>query len=549
MIRMLIIDDEPFIVDGLIQMFHQLDLGLDVYKAYSAIEAVSFIKKVKVDIVISDIRMPEKNGLQLMDELMYYWPKCKVIFLTGYDEFDYVYTAIEKKAQHYILKTEEDEVLINAVKQCIAAISAEESNRTMLETAARQIGLMGPLIKKEIFESILYGKVDFNRKPLSDDIFQHVTIHLNKPILLIVAQFNGCIPHSPSYTPLQEMLAIQQLWREQLIPSVRYEELILEQSLLVWLLQLDEGNDSLSTVTYLKGVVESVQNKFRTWHEGGLKFIFAKEAAMASDLHEQYAFIKSYLAKRQWSSQDVIVDLSVNHGVWSDGSSQDSGSKDFMRMIERLKGCLQQKHHDGEISVVCKEVIEHIRIQVEANYFIGVERYYSLLLVFLNELNSSELFEEAQKVMSLHDLKLMEVPSDWTMAASRWSEIGEWIQEQKANRLLDEGGTLVATVQRYIRAHLNEDLTLVRIAAAMFFNPSYLSRYYKQHAGHNISEFIHEYKLQRAKELLANPDLKINEIAEQLGFNTASYFTSFFRKMTSLTPQEYRDKLVQSWNM
>src|SRR5690606_23141705 len=139
-----------FIVDGLGQLFREQDLPLDVCQAYSAIEALDWIKRAKVDIVISDIRMPEKNGLQLIDELVHYWPSCKVVFLTGYDEFDYVYSAIRKNASFYILKTEDDVTLLNAVKQCIGQWDEEARRVSMIEAARSQMILTGPLFRKQL---------------------------------------------------------------------------------------------------------------------------------------------------------------------------------------------------------------------------------------------------------------------------------------------------------------------------------------------------------------------------------------------------------------
>ena len=81
---------------------------------------------------------------------------------------------------------------------------------------------------------------------------------------------------------------------------------------------------------------------------------------------------------------------------------------------------------------------------------------------------------------------------------------------------------------------------MARIAESVF-NPSYLSRCYKQLTGRNLSEYIHSAKLEAAVALLVQTPLKIGEIALRLGFESALYFTAFFRKMKDVSPQEYRD--------
>lgn len=98
-------------------------------------------------------------------------------------------------------------------------------------------------------------------------------------------------------------------------------------------------------------------------------------------------------------------------------------------------------------------------------------------------------------------------------------------------------------IHKYIKDNLQEDLTLTKIANQVYLNPSYLSRFYKQYTGKKLSDYMNELKIIKAKQLLKDNKLKINEIGFQLGFKSPSYFTSFFKKMTTLTPNEYRVSL------
>lgn len=108
MYRVLIIDNEPVIVNGIYNLFLDLDhVELGVLKAYSASEALALLAKHTVDIVFADIQMPGMNGLELQQAIMKSWPRCKVVFLTGYNEFSYVQTAMRNGGFDYVLKTEE----------------------------------------------------------------------------------------------------------------------------------------------------------------------------------------------------------------------------------------------------------------------------------------------------------------------------------------------------------------------------------------------------------------------------------------------------------
>ncbi|WP_246073222.1 response regulator [Paenibacillus dokdonensis] len=157
MYRLLIVDDEPVIVNGLVQLFQEnTEFELDVCKAYSAKEALETAKKMKLDILVSDIRMPHKSGLQLVDEITYYWPHCRVIFLTGYSEFEYVHEALRKSADNYILKTEGIDPIFEAVKKASAKLDEENRCRIREET----LYVPAPLLREgsnEIVVFELYG--------------------------------------------------------------------------------------------------------------------------------------------------------------------------------------------------------------------------------------------------------------------------------------------------------------------------------------------------------------------------------------------------------
>lgn len=121
MYSVLIVDDEKMIRDdvyGLLSMEESLEL--DLTTAASSVEAQAILEKRKIDIVIMDINMPQMSGLELYDIVRERWPFCKVIFLTGYSDFDYVYK-VHKHAK-YVLKAEEDEKILEALRESVEEI-------------------------------------------------------------------------------------------------------------------------------------------------------------------------------------------------------------------------------------------------------------------------------------------------------------------------------------------------------------------------------------------------------------------------------------------
>lgn len=120
MYRVLLVDDEKIIREGVYELLSMADLDLDLIMAASAVEALSILEERKIDIVLMDICMPQMSGMELYDVIREKWPHSKMIFLTGYLEFDYVYK-VHKHAR-YVLKAEEDYKIVDAVKESIEEI-------------------------------------------------------------------------------------------------------------------------------------------------------------------------------------------------------------------------------------------------------------------------------------------------------------------------------------------------------------------------------------------------------------------------------------------
>jgi len=136
MYRLLFVDDEEIIAEGLVELVQNQSLeGLEVCCAYSASDALAIMRQLRVDIVITDIEMPLMNGLELQKEIRKMWPQCKVIILTGYDEFAYAHEAIRNQSFDYLLKTESDEVIIQTIKKALQQLSSQHELEQLIASA------------------------------------------------------------------------------------------------------------------------------------------------------------------------------------------------------------------------------------------------------------------------------------------------------------------------------------------------------------------------------------------------------------------------------
>ncbi|RUT46672.1 response regulator [Paenibacillus anaericanus] len=444
MYRLLIVDDEPVIVNGLVHLFQEdPQFDFDICKAYSSSEALEIAKKTKLDILISDIRMPQKNGLQLVDEIIYYWPLCRVIFLTGYSEFDYVYEAIRKNVDNYILKTEGMEPIFQAVKSAVDKLEEENRRRLQLEKAQMHYQIANSFLKGELMERMLGGESIASL--LSDSRYKDVdfSIAFDRPSFFLVGIVDRLDDHKFKIPP-----SVKRIFRDHLPVSIACEEVIYDDRVFVWLLQPDEG----------------LLNRFC----GGYP-----------DLGLNWNGIVAYMRG--------ILELVQNE-------------------CEELLGACVSFGISGNL----QNYWESIHLQVEAVHTLISKR--TLLGQHMLILDLEKLSQHEDTV----------------------HKVGGFEQDDFKTLIIEQ-------VHQFVQENLSGDVSLTSIAEEVHLNPSYLSRYYKQTTGQNLIEYIQSTKLHVALQLMENTALKLNEIAIRVGFESPSYFTTFFKRKMGLSPQEYRN--------
>ncbi|UNK16152.1 response regulator [Paenibacillus sp. N3/727] len=443
MYRLLIVDDEPVIVNGLVQLFQEnREFELDICKAYSAGEALEIAKKTKLDILVSDIRMPQKNGLQLVDDIIYYWPLCRIIFLTGYSEFDYVYEAMRKHVDNYILKTEGIEPIFQAVKTAIGKLEEENGRRLQQERAQMHFQIAEPYLKKELMASMLSGESITTL--LSHTHYANVEflISLARPAFFLVGHVDRLEGHSS-----QILASVQRIFGNHLPSSIVSEKGIYDDRVLVWLLQPDEE---------LLQKLQVHQDTEYPWHG-------------------MVVYMKGILELVQ-TQCDELLGACVSFGI--------SGN--------------------------LLNIWDTIHLQVEAA-LAGIQRRasqgHNMVIVDLEKSGNQDDTLVQNNVVEQEDFKML----------------------------------VIEQIHRFVEHNLSADVSLTSIADEVHFNPSYLSRYYKQMTGRNLQEYIQSTKLKVAIQLMEDKSLKLNEIAMQVGFDSHSYFTTFFKKKMGVSPLEYRN--------
>ncbi|SEG45055.1 response regulator [Paenibacillus sp. UNC499MF] len=557
MYRLLIVDDIPIIVEGLKELFEETpQLSLEIHTAYSGEEALELLKNKRIDLVISDIKMPGLEGIGLLREIKTNWPGCKVIFLTGYNDFQYVQNAVKYGGFDYLLKIESDEKIIAAVTRAIGKLDEEKAREEMFERAEESMKRALPSLQKEYVSSLLQGK-----RPDAEQLDRHfreigIPLGGKEPVLLLLGRVDVW---REMVTPPDKALfvyAVQNIAEEILSPGARVYTYVYDQVKIAWFIQ--PGGSSCSgtdisrtdwekTRHFTGNALETIQRACKNLLKLPVSFVVGKNPVSWADAADKFHELKYNFLFGAGLGNEIILTEPVpeNHG--ETGQVQKRSEFFTAARVQLLGKCLENGHR-CEFFNVYKEISDLWESE-DWPFERKKEVYHSLSAVFLAYVNKND--ELRAHLNSSHDLSILfHCEADLSVAELKAyflqtaELIFDWNGEQAAH-FPDE---LVHRVHTYIEDNLAKDISLNAIADHVGLNPSYLSRLYKQMTGIGLSDYINDYRNLKAKELLLGSPMRVGEIAALLGYNSALAFIRFFKKQNESTPQEYRSRRASGDN-
>jgi two-component system response regulator YesN len=550
MYRLLIVDNEEYVVNGLVELFQQeKGLDLEVAGAYSAAEALHQLMTTRMDIVITDIRMPGMNGLELQKIVVSRWPRCKVIFLSGYDDFNYAQEAIRAGSVNYILKTEDDGVIIDAVREAIHRLESERETEQVLRDARSQLKQALSGLQREFFEGLLLGDKHLLRS--LEKQFEELRIPLaaNRPVSVVVGKIDEWPAEHSHYDRSLLLYAVQNVANEYLSLSSVHTSFVYERSKLVWLIQtkaepwmerfLDDASKGMAS-QFVYGAFECIQSSCSDLLHLPLSFAIGGHPKPWESLAGE--------ADRLLASIQSPVRRQMLHMQREDPEARDSGNaytlqQEAFKQYELLAYSLEHGNREefGRILELLLEAGDEASRSGNPIVRQGIAgAVLSVLCGHLDKLPADELDASVADIKRACESGR---PETWETQRAQARGIAAWIVERHAQAEEGEENRILTSIHAYLNANLGGDLSLKTMALALGHNPSYLSRLYKQKAGKGLSETVMELKLQRAKTLLAQPNYRIQDISKAVGFLSDHYFYRFFKRATKLTPQEYREQV------
>lgn len=535
MIKVLVVDDERHIISWLMSLFSSLDsVELDLYSAYSGDQAIEILDRVKIDIVFSDICMPGLSGFELADRIRLNWPSSRIIFLTGYNEFHYAYKAKDYDCVSFLLKTEDDEKIVDALMKAIDSIQQEYHSNLIKSRAAANEQMIAYLQEKEFISELC------NRKRPIDDLTRlmyeaNLTFDLSMPFYFLIGKQCNLGVDSLDITGIRGLTDIY-LSRYLHCCCVKRSEDIL------WLVQKDQTSRDNSLLSF-SSVLETFLTAFHETMNLELFMIWYPKPVYIDKVPETIKRLNEVLRDEMvWTNGEpaVFVFSDEKEREWQFNGSDEIDNSNLDAQLSLLENCLMTSKKEEFIAILTD--FRKIFPKNKSMHTLPVlEKYQNLALILVRRLaqlnnsnNEHKLYFDFEKLYSPTDF------ANWNEAIDYLLTIAQSLFILADNQVKYNSDVLVNKICDFIHQNIQMPMSLDIVSRKFNYNSSYLSRVFHRSTGILISEYINQVKLRNAKELLLRSDLQINDIAKKVGFDSSQYFCTFFKKKEGIAPGEYR---------
>ncbi len=526
--KIMLVDDNALSVEGINKNIDWTALDAEVtHIKYSGLSALEALKETAVDIIISDIEMPDLDGIDMSRQVITDNPFIKIILISAYDKFEYAKNAIRIGVYDYIEKPIDYAYLTEKIRGACALIDQEQKNMKLLE-------LSRPAMVEKFFLDLL--------NYASKEAAYHLTSHMEYLNLKLQYRFyNVTVFHVENASELKKDLGVAQY--EMLLYQIH--DTILDDCKIFDCSYLIKGFDCLKLILMQNS--SSANHFLQTIHAVATDIITKNQNCgislnigignIVSDLwnvHFSYESADHALEYRFFFPQKNIFDTREAFGKnLSLEPFSDTREEELIRLICQKDYAAMERW--------IKNFSTELLTKYQAKDFVFVRTYNLLgrLLKFLYELDieTKDLEEKIARTYSqLYSFNTSEEFFSWL------SEICNLACSKLDSSLKTYHNQLCEQVIGYIRENYqNNELCLHEIARFANVSPAYLSALFKKNMEVSISDTITATRIEAACQYLRNSTLSLREISEKCGYANQYYFSTSFKKSKGVSPSAYRE--------
>lgn len=530
MLKVMIADDEPIIVRGLKKLISWEEFGLVVVDcARDGQELWEKVKEQFSDIVISDICMPGITGLEFLKRLKEEKIETQVIFISGYQKFEYAQEAVRLGAIDYILKPVLKTAMEEAIQKALQRFQNQErlklfqEEKNELQELVSKMNLNNEFTQEELYKSFCKMGIDYKGK-----MFVCVNFYLSKEIEKKLKQEKYGKMELVKFSVFNQ---IQRFFREcKKGFSLKRDNECLHILCIFGGLGKEEFIEN-----YIKKVIEEIEQEMGIVLLAGVGS-FSKQPTEFTYLYNSSKFayeMRYFLDEKIICADNIHKKFSLSF-------------EDYDRLQKKIVNGLVTRESETEVMEDFKACIDLVKNLHYGNRYAVINR----CILFAGSLYDS--LKEYGVISSESDEKKQAEFMESLRTADTFLELKEiFLQYYKdLTEQLREKNTMwdnpaIAQVVEYIKSNYEKDINIQKMAEVVCVSPVYFSALFKKTTGRNFKEFLTDVRMEAAKKLVITTDLKTYAIAEKVGYQNPRQFTDKFKQYYGCRPMEYKKKLMK----
>lgn len=534
MYKLMLVDDEAMIRHQVLSGISWQEYGFQIVcEAENGREAYDLFERHQPDVVITDIRMPIMDGLELADKILKKYPYTKIIILTGFDDFDYAKKGIELQVMHYLLKPISRGELTDILIKTKKTLDEEIANKKNLEKLKAYYQQSFPLMRSKFLEELLNG--NYRESELKEEVAYYQLKLAGQ--LFAVCYIKNDVDLAVEKKDQVEVLNLQQVALLRFMDSVKDEFGLGEYFLgrnAVFLIESFVKDDEQAFLERLEAISDNIIQGAKKYLDVDVTIGVGGIVHQLTELeHSKEMALTAYDYKMLQGSGQAIFIHNIEKKTKRSLNLDNAG----VRRINRILRTGQFDEYQIFLEDLFCKLIKNDKNSENMSYLLQL---YSVVDRISEEMAFNDFAVEGIKEQLLlriaNQESLEEIKRGLLILGEKLIHLSSEYRRDTTRDLIYKAKEIIA--DKYQEA----DLSLEYIASALHYSPNYLSSVFKKETDESLNTYIIRLRIEAAKELLTNSAMKSTEIAMNTGFSSSSYFAFSFKKLEGLSPREYRKK-------
>lgn len=524
--KVLLADDENDVLAVIRRKIDWSALGLEEpMEASNGVEALELAEKVQPDIVMTDIKMPYMDGLELARQLRSLYPDIRIIILSGFDEFEYAKEAVHLNAVEYLLKPVDSAYLTSVFRKITASLDQEHEERQNQKLLEQYYQQSLPVLQENFFTSLVQGHIP------QEEIHKYCStyqIALPGPYYAVAIFHTGStvLPQGMQYILL--VMSVRKLAEEKVSDHWQPHFFSFLNNLCM-IVSLDSQQEIRELTDELDRFCRLAKSALKATVTCGI----GHPCDSLSELSESYNGARQAVSYRvvYGSGQAInIAEVAPKESELSSAASDLELQNVFKQMkLENPEELRDAIHRFLNTSIPRSSI---------AAYHLFIMELIGHLGRFArdNELDLEQAFGKDPTTMDLQSRSPETLESWMTDVCLR-------MQKELSGHRRSSTESIVMKAKDYIQDHYNDpDLNLNSLCSDLGVSTSYFSTIFRRETGQPFISYLTEYRMNKAADLLISGNEKTYIVATQVGYSDPNYFSYVFRRRFGVSPSKYKGR-------